>query len=194
MSRHKFLTHSWKLTPQFLAAVTQTDSQICSSCVHSQTHALKYWNTHRSAYTTHLAGVFFLTSTRSGSAVSNMVRSVKKVPKYGIVPCIAPCGEEKLLDYFNNLSKCYWLKPDIYLQCISHKWQQRLNASTSHVFPKMIKLYSSSFIWHLLPNFLVNVSPFPSVAVVSCGCVSGAPWHSSPDWQILKCLPIRTIK
>lgn len=62
-------------------------------CVNSQTHALKYQNTH-----THIQQVsFFFTSTKSGSAVSNMVRSVRKVPKYGIVPCIAPCGEKKQL-------------------------------------------------------------------------------------------------
>lgn len=31
-----------------------------------------------------------------------MVRSVRKVPKYGIVPCIAPCGERQLYDIFKT--------------------------------------------------------------------------------------------
>lgn len=38
------------------------------------------------------------------------------------------------------------------------------------------------------------VSPFPSAAGVSCGCVSGAPWHNSPDWQTLKYLPVEGNK
>lgn len=41
---------------------------------------------------------------------------------------------------------------------------------------------------------VLSFSPFPSAAVVSCGCVSGAPWHNSPDWQTLKCLPVRERK
>lgn len=35
-----------------------------------------------------------LTSAKSGRAVSNMVKSVRKVPKYGIVPCMAPCEDK----------------------------------------------------------------------------------------------------
>lgn len=67
---------------------------------------------HTHAHTFSRCQGFLLTSTKSGRAVSNMVRSVRKVPKYGIVPCIAPCGEIKnviLKVLEENSEKVYFL-------------------------------------------------------------------------------------
>lgn len=65
-------------------------------CINSQTHAHKHRNTH-------ILEGFLPTSTRSGRAVSNIVRSVRKVPKYGIVPCIAPYKEIHFFEIFETI-------------------------------------------------------------------------------------------
>lgn len=96
-----------------------------------------------------------------------MVKSVRKVPKYGIVPCIAP----------------YKDKHSTHVGA-----QHNVRLSKQHVVPaEQLKPHHCSLY---LP---VLASPSLSAAVISCVSVSGAPWHSSPGWRTLMSLPAGSI-
>jgi len=50
-----------------------------------------------------------LTSVKSGSAVSNIIKSVRNVPKYGTVPWITPFKKEQYLVLITKLYLKYFL-------------------------------------------------------------------------------------